>query len=761
MEEGRGPGLPGSLAAAVQASQQESREARPPGGPTPGEGEATAAAVAGMIQVAGSEGLPRVEGRSLEEHQEEAEGSLQEGQNLNSEAWTEVVKRGRKQEVQQEGQEEDQEFLTEGGEEELNRSLARLREGRRKTSTPLRKVLEVRDGDWRCKDEKCAYTNFAWRQVCMRCQKDRQGVLGLEPSREQGASRGNTQVRRDNALRHPNLIILSINLIKDGKSGQKPRMEDHVNIMRQAGLNLDEVRGKVGKNGYLEVALEHGAESAVRALREASKEVDNRYTISSVREQGASREVTIRWGGVPFSVQDETLYSYLEQFSKPVRQIRNLWWVKDEPGEGLRGVWNAERTLVVHLNPGVGHVPVWHYVGGAKMKLLVPGKRSCPRCMKPVGDCRGGGAWGPCEETGVERGDWKREQERFLKNVGSSLEMQKALERELMEVEKGPEDPEIVAEMRAEAERLEADAQAKEVLVYRVPPGKICGGVRLQGFPECMGNRKTEKKEAILTIIELCNDLSKEEEERLGRANVEVSRPERGKKGTVEVKVMLNDADALLRKVWSQLEVPCREEGVKRYMVEASTQMSPGKEKQKTALQKARNRVGEYLKEEEERNKKVEEEKRNATENTREEEEVVPAHGSQLPLGMELHEGNVDKVVESLHLPVVGEQPPVGSREVQKPTVKETGSVEMPVLEDYDSAEMSEGETVEKTAPGKRHGSEKAKDDEGSSKELPASETGQGDAMHLVKADLQKQGEDKTVGNPVTANGQDNVRVKA
>ena len=54
MEEGAGPGLPGSLAAAVQASQQESREARPPGGPTPGEGEATAAAVAGMIQVAGA-----------------------------------------------------------------------------------------------------------------------------------------------------------------------------------------------------------------------------------------------------------------------------------------------------------------------------------------------------------------------------------------------------------------------------------------------------------------------------------------------------------------------------------------------------------------------------------------------------------------------------------------------------------------------------------------------------------------------------------
>ena len=31
--------------------------------------------------------------------------------------------------------------------------------------------------------------------------------------------------------------------------------------------------------------------------------------------EGASREVTARWVGVPFSVQDETLYSYLEQFS--------------------------------------------------------------------------------------------------------------------------------------------------------------------------------------------------------------------------------------------------------------------------------------------------------------------------------------------------------------------------------------------------------------------------------------------------------------
>ena len=66
MEEGAGPGLPGSLAAAVQASQQESREAQPTGDPTPGEGEATAAAVAGMMQVVAAGGLHRVEGRRSE-----------------------------------------------------------------------------------------------------------------------------------------------------------------------------------------------------------------------------------------------------------------------------------------------------------------------------------------------------------------------------------------------------------------------------------------------------------------------------------------------------------------------------------------------------------------------------------------------------------------------------------------------------------------------------------------------------------------------
>ena len=268
-----------------------------------------------------------------------------------------------------------------------------------------------------------------------------------------------------------------------------------------------------------------------------------------------------------------------------------------------------------------------------------------------------------------------------------------------------------------------------------------------------MGSKKTEKKEAILTIIELCQDLSQEEEERLGGANVEVSRPERGRKGTIELKLMLNDADSLMRKVWSQLEIPCREEGVKRFMVEASTQMSPAKQKQKTSLQKARDRVGEHLKKEEQRNKKAEEEKRSTKESSREEEETLPDNGHQVPPVLELHEGaSAHKEVESLALPTAAEQAHADAPGAQNPASEEAGLVE---------------ENVENTE-GKPQTREKANLYEGSSNDLAAVVTRkdtdmmkQGDALSLMKAAQQKQGEDKTVGHPQAEEDQDIVRVKA
>ena len=77
----------------------------------------------------------------------------------------------------------------------------------------------------------------------MKCRKNRQGVLEpehLEGAPPQEAAPG----KRMYGTKHPKLMVLSINLLKDGKTGQKPRWEDHINIMRQAGLNLNEVRAR-------------------------------------------------------------------------------------------------------------------------------------------------------------------------------------------------------------------------------------------------------------------------------------------------------------------------------------------------------------------------------------------------------------------------------------------------------------------------------------------------------------------------------------
>ena len=164
--------------------------------------------------------------------------------------------------------------------------------------------------------------------------------------------------RGEASRRHPKVLVLTINLLIEDKTNKRPRLEDHYIIMKQAGLNLAKVKGKVGKIGYLEVALEPGAASAAGALREVSKIVDDRITILSVREQGSNREVLVKWHEVPFGILDETLYSYLELFSNPVRSGRNLWWevCKEEddqsPSGEMAGKWTGERTLMVTLKPG-------------------------------------------------------------------------------------------------------------------------------------------------------------------------------------------------------------------------------------------------------------------------------------------------------------------------------------------------------------------------------------------------------------------------
>ena len=145
---------------------------------------------------------------------------------------------------------------------------------------------------------------------------------------------------------------------------------------------------------------------------------------------------------------------------------------------------------------------------------------------------------------------------------------------------------------------------------------------------------------------------------------------------------MLEHANHLMRKVWSQLEVSCREEGVKRFMVEASTEMSPVKEKQKTAFQQARTRVVKIMKEEEEeRKKEVQEKSRKVCDDKKREEEndlvkqaaVVP----QPPAGTP--EENVQGASANCSPPKAGEEPGTNASE------------EVPILA-QDRAREEEGE---------------------------------------------------------------------
>ena len=610
--EGRGSGLPSSQAAAVMASPKESRETwskedHPPGDKEKNKGTDVAARVP-MQDGLGSEGTGGQEPRNTPET---TEGSPEErAVDSGGEDWATVV-RGKAVKVANSLRVMDGASRGELEEESGIGVLARrLRE--EDTNKPRRNI-EIREGDWECKDLQCKWRNFSWRKECMKCLKNPQGLKTLA----KGGSGGTPEVesalerarrigeRGETARRHPKVLVLTINLLIDDKPNRRPQLEDHYVIMKQAGLNLAEVKGKVGKNGYLEVALQPGAASAAGALREVSKIVDNRITILSVREQGSTREVLVRWQEVPFGTLDETLYSYMELFSKPVRPGRNLWWevCKEEddhsPTGEMVGKWTGERSLMVTLKPGAGHIPVWHYVGGSRIRLQVPGRRSCPRCLQAVGECRGAGNWDKCTKENMPRGNWKDEQEKFLKSIGWNEEQQKIMEGlEKRVAEEGTDEEDAEAESREETERTVKEAEEKEGLVPRLDTNKQCGGILLKNFPEGKCDKKMEKHEALLTVIAACN-LTAQEQERLEEAEVAVTSA--GRKGTIDLKIKMGHADGLMRKIWSQLEKPCKEEGVRRFQIEASSQVTPPRVKRHTEFQRARIRVTEIIMKEEER----------------------------------------------------------------------------------------------------------------------------------------------------------------
>jgi hypothetical protein len=212
--------------------------------------------------------------------------------------WSTVVKgKGKKHSSGAEVKNTDSDKYEERG---IGRLARKLREGE---PMEARKSNEIREGDWECKDQKCKWRNFSWRKHCMKCLKNPQGPKALG---SQGASGGTPVMesalerarrigeRSETSRKHPKVLVLTINLLIENKTNVKPQLDDHYCIMKQAGLNLGEVKGKVGKAGYLEVALEPGAASAAGALREVSKIVNDKITILSIREQGSTREVLVR-----------------------------------------------------------------------------------------------------------------------------------------------------------------------------------------------------------------------------------------------------------------------------------------------------------------------------------------------------------------------------------------------------------------------------------------------------------------------------------
>ena len=148
-----------------------------------------------------------------------------------------------------------------------------------------------------------------------------------------------------------------------------------------------------------------------------------------------------------------------------------------------------------------------------------------------------------------------------MKPLERQQKIMEGLEKGVLE-EGTEEDAE--AEVRAKLYHAEKEAEKRNGLVQRLDNIKSCGGIFLKNFPEGATDKKIEKHEALLTVITACN-LTIQEQERLEEAEMVVSRT--GRKGKIDLKIKMDHADGLMRKLWSLLEKPCREEGVKRYQL--------------------------------------------------------------------------------------------------------------------------------------------------------------------------------------------------
>ena len=222
-------------------------------------------------------------------------------------------------------------------------------------------------------------------------------------------------------------------------------------------------------------------------------------------------------------------------------------------------------------------------------------KKKLPEVPEIGGRVQGGGDWRKCEHSKVSKGDWKEEQENFLEKLGWGQQKQKIME--------GLEDqlPTLVGEEEEEEakvleEQAERESEKRDGLVQQLGPSKKCGGILLRNFPEREEGKETGSRELLMMVMVLSNLEEEEEQDKLWQnAKVERRKADRGGRKILDLKISLDGEDLLLRKVWRQLEKFCKQEGVKRFQIEARSAVSPAKKKFPTELEKARVKVKQIL----------------------------------------------------------------------------------------------------------------------------------------------------------------------
>ena len=295
--------------------------------------------------------------------------------------------------------------------------------------------------------------------------------------------------------------------------------------------------------------------------------------------------------------------------SPPVASGGSSWWRSG----GWTGRSYTCRTCRVTLNSNITHIPTWHYVGGARIKLIVPGKKNCGHCLNSVNDCESGGVWSKCRDKKTARGNWKDSLEMFLRSQCDGWDDKKqkemeGLEKKDVEAATAGDDEEVEHRLEEERERLEDEAN--EGLVKQVAEDKTCGGLLLRDMPEGDKEKPLTKEEALLTLI-YASGLNEQEADRMRTAESEIlPKRDKAKKGVVDVKLTLRDADQLLRKVWRNLEKACKQEGVNRYQLEATSVMSPVRKKPPTLFTKSRIMAREQLEIEQRRERERREEEK-------------------------------------------------------------------------------------------------------------------------------------------------------